>query len=81
MTPAGIATDPRPGGPAAKRQPSPEGLGNKSQENSSAVGVALYVMREQLDSGMSNVSGLVITAITPHGSVALPKAALPARKS
>jgi hypothetical protein len=28
----------RPGGPAAKRQPSPEGLGNRSDDDPSAVG-------------------------------------------
>ena len=31
---AKIAIDARPGGPAAKRQPSPEGLGNRSQRGS-----------------------------------------------
>jgi hypothetical protein len=40
MTPA-IALDARPGGPTAKRQPSPEGLGNDTEEGSSAVGAAL----------------------------------------
>ena len=33
--------DARPGGPTAKRQPSPEGLGNRSEEDPSAVGAAL----------------------------------------
>ena len=40
MTPA-VAMDERPGGPTAKRQPSPEGLGNRSEEDPSAVGAAL----------------------------------------
>jgi hypothetical protein len=40
MTPA-IAIDARPGGPTAKRQPSPEGLGNQSVDDPSAVGAAL----------------------------------------
>src|SRR5277367_2497929 len=31
MTRQKIALDARPGGPAAKRQPSPEGLGNRSR--------------------------------------------------
>jgi hypothetical protein len=31
----------RPGGPTAKRQPSPEGLGNSTEEDPSAVGAAL----------------------------------------
>jgi hypothetical protein len=35
------ATDSRPGGPAAKRQPSPEGLGDQFDEDPSAVGAAL----------------------------------------
>jgi hypothetical protein len=33
--------DARPGGPAAKRQPSPEGLGINSEDDLSAVGAAL----------------------------------------
>jgi hypothetical protein len=33
--------DARPGGPAAKRQPSPEGLGINPQDDMSAVGAAL----------------------------------------
>src|SRR5271170_7161953 len=36
-----IAMDARPGGPAAKRQPSPEGLGNRSEDDPSAGGAAL----------------------------------------
>ena len=40
MTPA-IATDAKPGGPTAKRQPSPEGLGMNPEEDPSAVGAAL----------------------------------------
>ena len=31
----------RPGGPAAKRQPSPEGLGINPEDDLSAVGAAL----------------------------------------
>ena len=41
MTPA-IATDARPRGPTAKRQPSPEGLGNRPEKDPSAVGAALF---------------------------------------
>ena len=33
--------DTRPGGPIARRQPSPEGLGINPQEDLSAVGAAL----------------------------------------
>jgi len=33
--------DARPGGPAAKREPSPEGLGINSEDDLSAVGAAL----------------------------------------
>jgi hypothetical protein len=36
-----IAMDVRPGGPAAKREPSPEGLGLHSEYDQSAVGAAL----------------------------------------
>jgi hypothetical protein len=36
-----IAMDARPGGPAAKREPSPEGLGISSEDDLSAVGAAL----------------------------------------
>jgi hypothetical protein len=38
---AEIAMDARPGGPTAKLQPSPEGLGINPEENLSAVGAAL----------------------------------------
>jgi hypothetical protein len=37
----GIAMDARPGGPTAKRQPSPEGLGNRCEDEPSAVGAPL----------------------------------------
>jgi hypothetical protein len=37
--------DARPGGPAAKREPSPEGLGINSEEDLSAVGAALNLAR------------------------------------
>jgi hypothetical protein len=36
-----IAMDARPGGPATKREPSPEGLGTNPKGNLSAVGAAL----------------------------------------
>ena len=36
-----IAMDARPGGPAAKHQPSPEGLGINPEDDLSAVGAAL----------------------------------------
>jgi len=36
-----IAMEVRPGGPAAKREPSPEGLGLNSEYDVSAVGAAL----------------------------------------
>jgi hypothetical protein len=36
--------DARPGGPAAKREPSPEGLGLNSEDDSSAVGAALTLV-------------------------------------
>ncbi len=38
---AKIAIVTRPGGPTAKRQPSPEGLGNRSEDDPSAGGAAL----------------------------------------
>jgi hypothetical protein len=40
MTPA-VAMDERPGGPTAKRQPSPEGLGINPEDDPSAGGAAL----------------------------------------
>ena len=40
-----IAMEVRPGGPAAKREPSPEGLGLNSEYDVSAVGAALNLGR------------------------------------
>src|SRR5580700_8373291 len=37
----GVVADARPGGPSAKRQPSPEGLGISPEDDLSAVGAAL----------------------------------------
>jgi hypothetical protein len=60
---------------------SGEGLGNRIQDDPSAVGAALEracVIRSsltclrQVSPGMNNVSELVITAITPNGSAPLP---------
>jgi hypothetical protein len=36
-----LAMDARPGGPTAKREPSPEGLGINPEDDLSAVGAAL----------------------------------------
>ena len=40
--------DARPGGPAAKREPSPEGLGLNAEYDLSAVGAALNLGRSHL---------------------------------
>jgi hypothetical protein len=79
MTPA-IAMDARPGGPTAKRQPSPEGLGNRSVDDPSAVGAALNrcvipsisTCLRQVEGEMNSACEVVITTITPNGSATLP---------
>ena len=55
MTPE-IATDARPGGPTAKRQPSAEGLGNQNpEEDPSAVGAALCDPERSREPALSEV--------------------------
>ena len=73
----------RPGGPTAKRQPSPEGLGNRLKDPS-AGGAALtrssapcvtrsnLTCLRQVEGEMNSVCEVVVTAITPNGSAALP---------
>jgi hypothetical protein len=57
--------DARPGGPTAKRQPSPEGLGINPQENASAVGAALKrsVSRYSTYCPAQSLPGVVIPAV------------------
>ena len=64
MTPAS-ATDARPGGPTAKRQPSPEGLGINPEEDPSAVGAALCHRSEVEWESASNTQERQIRALRP----------------
>jgi hypothetical protein len=72
--------DARPGGPATKREPSPEGLGLNSEDDPSAVGAALN-LRPLANVSLGDLSSRALAEGRRTCSIPFPIAALGGQRS